>query len=137
VGALDVGRPVEEPFSVDRDDFEALVAEAIDGIPAEFARRLENVAIVIEDEPSPALLASLGLDERRTTLFGLYQGVPLHARPHDFAGNLPDRITIFRGPLERACRSRAELARQVRTTVVHEIAHFFGLDDARIRRLGY
>ncbi|HZP40715.1 MAG TPA: metallopeptidase family protein [Candidatus Binatia bacterium] len=122
---------------MDRADFEALVADALDGIPEEFARHLENVAVVIEDEPSPALLARMRLDPRRATLFGLYEGVPLDGRPYDYAGNLPDRITIFRGPLVRACATRQALEREVRKTVVHEIAHFFGLDDARIRRLGY
>ena len=122
---------------MEREEFDALVAEAIDGIPDEFARYLENVAIVVEDEPSAALLVSMRLDPRRTTLFGLYQGVPMHARPHDYAGNLPDRITIFRGPLLRACATRNALERQIRTTVVHEVAHFFGLDDHQIRRLGY
>ena len=122
---------------MERDEFEALVAAALDGIPDVFARYLHNVAVVVEDEPSAALLASMRLDPQRTTLFGLYQGVPLQARPHDYAGNLPDRITIFRGPLLRACATRGALERQIRMTVVHEIAHFFGLDDRRIRRLGY
>ena len=122
---------------MERAEFERLVTDALDGIPAEFARYLENVAVVIEDEPSPALLRDLGLDARRDTLYGLYQGVPLGSRPHDFAGHLPDRITVFAGPLLRRCRTPAELQHQVQTTVIHEIAHFFGLDDARIRRLGY
>ena len=125
------------PRVMERTEFEQLVADALDAIPAEFASYLHNVAVVIEDEPAPALLRELGLDPRRDTLFGLYQGVPLAARPHDFAGRLPDRITIFAGPLLRRCRTPAELRRQVCTTVVHEIAHFFGLDDAHIRRLGY
>ncbi len=121
---------------MERPEFERLVAEALDTIPPEFARYLENVAVVIEDEPAPLLLRDLGLDPRRDTLFGLYQGVPLPRRPHDFAG-LPDRITIFAGPLLRHCRTPGELQNQVRTTVVHEIAHFFGLDERHIRRLGY
>jgi predicted Zn-dependent protease with MMP-like domain len=121
---------------MERAEFEQLVAEALDGIPAEFAHYLENVSVMIEEEPSPALLRELGLDPRRDALYGLYQGTPLPARPHDFAG-LPDRITVFSGPLLRDCTSRAELRRQIRATVVHEIAHFFGLDERRIRRLGF
>src|SRR5262249_49864084 len=113
---------------MNRTEFEALVAEALDAIPEEFARYLENVTVVIEDEPAPALLESLGLDPARSTLFGLYQGVPLSKRPHDFSG-LPDHITIFAGPLTRTYRTRDSLQQQVRATVVHEIAHFFGLDD--------
>jgi predicted Zn-dependent protease with MMP-like domain len=121
---------------MERAEFERLVAEALDDIPGEFARRLENVAVVIEDEPSPALLRSLGLDPRRDTLYGLYQGVPLPKRSHDFA-DLPDRITIFAGPLVRDHGGGERLKHEVRATVVHEIAHFFGLNDRRIRRLGY
>ena len=121
---------------MERHAFEQLVAEALDAIPAEFARYLENVAVVVEDEPTAGLLRSLGLDPRRDTLFGLYQGVPLSERPHDFVG-LPDRITIFAGPLLREVPTPAELRRQVQVTIVHEIAHFFGLDEHRIRRLGY
>ncbi len=122
---------------MERADFERAVAEALDGIPPEFARYLDNVAVVIEDEPSGGLLRSLGIDPARATLFGLYQGVPLSQRPHDFAGHLPDKITLFAGPLTRACRTHEALERQIATTVVHEIAHFFGLDDAHIRKLGY
>jgi len=106
-------------------EFEALVAEALDGIPDEFARYLENVSVVVEDEP----------DEEG--LYGLYQGIPLSERSHDFAAALPDRISIYRGPLVRDFRSRAQIRRQIRLTVVHEIAHFFGLDEDRVRRLGY
>jgi predicted Zn-dependent protease with MMP-like domain len=105
-------------------EFEALVAEALDGIPEEFACYLENVSVVVEDEP----------DEEG--LYGLYQGVPLSERSHDYAA-LPDQISIYRGPLVRDFRSRAQIRRQIRLTVVHEIAHFFGLDERRIRRLGY
>jgi len=106
-------------------EFEALVAAALDGIPDEFARYLDNVSVVVEDEP----------DEEG--LYGLYQGVPLSERTHDFAAALPDRISIYRGPLLRDFRSRTQIRRQIRLTVVHEIAHFFGLDERRIRRLGY
>ena len=121
---------------MDRPEFERLVAEALDAIPEEFARYLENVAVVIEDEPSPAVLRELGMEPRRDALYGLYQGTPLPDRPHDFAG-MPDHITIFAGPLQRDFRTRATLRQQVCATVVHEIAHHFGLDDRCIRRLGF
>ncbi len=123
--------PVTDPT------FDTLVTEALDGIPGEFARYLENVTIVVEEEPSRGMLFRLGLDPASSTLFGLYEGVPLPQRSHDFAGRLPDRITIFRGPLVRACATSEALRRQVQQTVVHEIAHFFGFDDHHIRRLGY
>jgi len=86
-------------------EFEALVAEALDGIPDEFARYLENVSVVVEDEP----------DEEG--LYGLYQGIPLSERSHDFAAALPDRISIYRGPLVRDFRSRAQIRRQIRLEV--------------------
>jgi len=121
---------------MDDAEFERVVGEALDGIPAEFARYLDNVAVVIEEEPSPELLRELGLDPRHDTLYGLYQGTPLPARPHDFA-SLPDRITIFARPLLRRCATPAALRAEVRSTIVHEIAHFFGLDEHRIRRLGF
>jgi predicted Zn-dependent protease with MMP-like domain len=122
---------------MDRAEFEDMVRDALDEMPDEFARYLENVQVVIEDEPSPALLRSLGLNPRRDTLFGLYEGVPLHQRGGTFGGALPDRISIFYRPLVRACTSPERIRRQVRNTVIHEIAHFFGLDDAAIRKLGY
>jgi predicted Zn-dependent protease with MMP-like domain len=122
---------------MDRGEFEDTVRDALDDMPDEFARYLDNVQVVIEDEPSPALLRSLGLNPRRDTLFGLYQGVPLHQRGGAFGGALPDKISIFYHPLVRAFTSPERIRRQVRKTVIHEIAHFFGLDDAAIRKLGY
>lgn len=122
---------------MDREAFEEAVRDALDDLPDEFAQRLENVEIVIEDEPSNDLLRSMGMDARRHTLFGLYQGVPLHLRGATYGGVLPDKITIFYRPLTRACRTPAQLRRQIRKTVIHEVGHFFGLDDRAIRALGY
>ena len=93
--------------------------------------------MLLKDEPSPALLHSLGMDPRRETLFGLYQGVPLHLRGGTFGGALPDKISIFYRPLVRAFHSPERIRHQVRKTVIHEVAHFFGLDDSAIRKLGY
>lgn len=126
-----------DPSTFDAAAFERLVTAALDDIPGEFSRHLTNVAICVEEEPAAGLLRHMGLDPRRQSLFGLYQGVPLPSRSHDHGNALPDRITLFRGPLLRACRTVDDLERQVRTTVVHEIAHFFGIDERRIRRLGY
>lgn len=122
---------------MDREEFEALVREALDELPEEFARRLDNVSIVIEDEPDPALVRSLGLNPRRDTLFGLYQGVPLSERGASYGGVLPDKISIYYHPLVRNCRTPEHIREQVRRTVIHEIGHFFGLDDRQIRLLGY
>jgi predicted Zn-dependent protease with MMP-like domain len=122
---------------IDAARFAQLVAEAVAAIPAEFQRRLENVAICIEAWPSDTLLASLDLDPARDTLFGLYEGTALPDRPHDFAGQPPDRITIFRAPLLEEFRDEQTIQREIERTIVHEIAHFFGLDEAHVHRLGY
>lgn len=122
---------------MDRDEFEGLVRGVLDDLPDEFGRRLENLEVVIEDQPDAALLRSLGLNPRHETLFGLYQGVPLNERGASYGGVLPDKISIYYYPLMRACRTPEALRRQVRQTILHEIGHFFGLDDAEIRALGY
>ena len=122
---------------VDPARFAELVDEAVSAIPEEFRRYLENVAICIEAWPSDALLESLDLDPERDTLFGLYEGTALPKRSHDFAGHPPDRITIFRDPILEECRSEQTIRREIERTIVHEIAHFFGMDERRVRRLGY
>lgn len=109
------------------EEFEALVAKALDDLPQEFAELLENVAVVVEDEPTEEDLASVDLDPE-DDLLGLYQGVPLAERD-SFYGGLPDRVVIYRGPILRLCSSRREVIREVRDTVVHELGHHFGLDE--------
>ncbi|MFQ5349676.1 MAG: metallopeptidase family protein [Thermoanaerobaculia bacterium] len=115
-------------MSRDGDRFERLVARALDSLPEQFAELLENVAVVIEAEPTDEELESVGLDPRRDELFGLYQGVPLSERD-SFYGELPDRVVIYRGPIERCCPTPGEIRREVRDTVVHELGHHFGLDE--------
>lgn len=112
------------------DPFETWVVEALDALPDAFRERLGSVAIVVEDEATPAQLASV----RAHGLFGLYQGVPRSAWGADGAA-VPSKITIFRGPLMRAFRDQAARRRQVIDTVHHEIAHHFGISDARLREL--
>ncbi|CAL9300840.1 hypothetical protein SUDANB66_03279 [Streptomyces sp. SudanB66_2053] len=110
-----------------REEFEELVAEALDRIPPELMRLMDNVAVFVEDEP-PA-------DDPE--LLGLYEGTPLTERGEWYAGVLPDRITIYRGPTLRMCESREDVVAETEITVVHEIAHHFGIDDARLHALGY
>jgi predicted Zn-dependent protease with MMP-like domain len=111
---------------VSEERFEELVAEALDGIPAELAARMDNVAVVVAD----------GAD--RPHLLGLYEGIPLTERRDYGAGMvLPDRITIFRRPILRMCRTEDDVVRQVRITVIHEVGHHFGIDDARLHDLGW
>jgi predicted Zn-dependent protease with MMP-like domain len=114
--------------------FDRLVAEALDELPRGFRRRLHNIAVVVEREPSQALLEELGLWPHRT-LLGLYQGVPLPRRGSSYGNVLPDRITIFQKPIEATCRTRDDIKQAVKDTVKHEIGHYFGLDDARLEEL--
>jgi len=118
--------------------FEKLVRRALDLLPPEFQAHLENVSVIIEDEPDPELLEEMGfdLDDPEDTLFGLYEGVPLTERRHDDM-LLPDQITIFRGPLLDWAESEEEIVEEVRITVLHEIGHFFGIDEDRMEELGY
>jgi predicted Zn-dependent protease with MMP-like domain len=109
--------------------FARLVARALDGLPAEFRERMRNIEVVVEDEPSPDQLRDGG------DLLGLYEGVPLTDRGAQ-EPYLPDRISIFRGPIERMTSSPRRQADIVRDTVVHEIAHHFGISDQRLRELG-
>jgi predicted Zn-dependent protease with MMP-like domain len=110
-----------------RGAFERLVGEAIDGLPEDFADLLDNVAVVVEEEPDPEVLEELGMDPD-DDLFGLYQGVPLSERD-SFYSALPDRVAIYRGPILRWCRTEKEIVQEVRDTVVHELGHHFGLDE--------
>ena len=123
-------------FSVksDNQDFYELVERALEGLPPELAKLLDNVAIVVDDWPEYSTpLVSGDSDD---VLYGLYEGVPLTERTAGYYGILPDKITIFRGPLERDF-PQEELEEQVRVTVVHEIAHHFGFDENRIEELGW
>lgn len=122
---------------MDRQRFEELVAEALDDLPEEFLERLVNVEVLIDEEPSAETLRSLGLSPRRDTLFGLYEGTPLDERGALQANLLPDTITIFYRPLVRSFRSPDRIRREIRRTVIHEVAHFFGMDDDEIHDLGY
>jgi predicted Zn-dependent protease with MMP-like domain len=115
--------------------FEDLVAEALDSLPPDIAAAMDNVDVVIEDEPAPDVLAEMPAGE---TLFGLYHGVPLTQRgPSTYFGAIPDRISIYRGPLTRTFRDPDTIRDEVRITVIHEIAHHFGISDERLDELGW
>lgn len=121
---------------MDRREFEALVIEAVNGLPPEFLERLDNVEVVVETRPTQAQLARAGLSSG-TSLFGLYEGVPLTKRTSRYGMILPDKITIFQENIEAHYRAPAAIRRQVRRTVVHEIAHHFGIGDRRLREFGW
>ena len=109
-----------------RRDFEQLVEQALGELPERFAALLDNVAIVVEEEPSDDDLDAL--DEGVNELLGIYRGVPMTERSYD-SMRLPDQIAIFRGPILRVARSRGDAVHEVRDTVIHELGHYFGLDD--------
>lgn len=121
---------------ISREEFEQLVADALATLPPQILSRMENVAITVQEWPSRYQLDSSGVPPG-STLFGLYQGVPLTLRSSHYGMVTPDRITIFRGPLTRYYATPEAIAEQVRKTVVHEIAHHFGMGEAQIARLGY
>jgi predicted Zn-dependent protease with MMP-like domain len=112
-------------IQVEPSSFEDMVVMAVDGLPPELGQMMRNVAVTVEHGPGPP------------GLLGLYEGVPLTSRTSQYAGVLPDRITIYRQAICAICRSEEEVAGQVRRTVIHEIAHHFGIDDPRLRELGW
>ena len=111
--------------AVSRERFEALVGDALDAVPEPLMRMLSNVVVLVEDDPPPD----------GPVLLGLYEGIPLTARASGYAGVLPDRVTIYRRPVLAVCATDADVVAQVRVTVVHEIAHHFGISDQRLREL--
>jgi predicted Zn-dependent protease with MMP-like domain len=114
-------------IDVDRDRFDRLVGDALDGVPEDLARLMDNVAVIVEDGPP------------RGGLLGRYEGVPLTERDSWYGAGMvmPDRITVFRLPICSRCSDEDEVVEQVRITVVHEIAHHFGIDDDRLDALGW
>jgi predicted Zn-dependent protease with MMP-like domain len=112
-------------ISVEPEVFEEMVAKALDGLPAEFSDLMKNVAVLVEHGPGPR------------GLLGLYQGVPLTSRTTNYAGVLPDRITIYQRAICAICDTEEEVVEQVRRTVIHEVGHYFGITDARLRELGW
>jgi predicted Zn-dependent protease with MMP-like domain len=120
---------------MNRRRFESLVAEAVRSIPRRFRERLHNVAIVVEDEPDPAVLDEMGI-EPPDTLFGLYQGTPLTERSWDYGNRLPDRILVFKGPIEDACGDDEDAVfEEVCATIIHEAGHYFGLSEEEIEAI--
>lgn len=116
--------------------FEELVSEALESIPEQLWERIDNLAVMVEDWPTPAQRQSVGM-ERNGLLLGLYEGVPLTARTHNYGLVTPDKITIFRRPILLVCPPDEDAIRsQVRRTVLHEIAHHFGISDERLHELG-
>jgi predicted Zn-dependent protease with MMP-like domain len=117
-------------------EFANIVKRALDKVPEEIMRHVKNVAVTIQDRPSPRLLEDMGLPHDEE-LFGVYTGVALTERSLTVPELMPDAIVIFKDPLLEFCRTRKELEEEIEITVVHEIAHYFGISEARLAELGY
>ncbi len=119
---------------MDRAKFEVLVARAVNSLPEEFQTKLENIDVVVEDYPTQSQLADVGLGGGQT-LLGLYHGVPLTKRGIHYGLVPPDKITIFQKPIEAKCKGNSEITAEIQRVVRHEIAHHFGIGDARLAQL--
>jgi predicted Zn-dependent protease with MMP-like domain len=117
-----------------RADFERLVAEAVKLIPRRFRREMKNLALVVEDEPSQELLEEMEI-EPPDSLYGLYQGTPLPERSWAFGNALPDRITIYQGPIEEDCEDDDEIRAVIGETLIHEVGHYFGMSEEEIEEI--
>jgi len=117
-----------------RGQFEKYVAEALASIPQRFRKAMQNIAIVVEDEPSRELLAEMDV-EPPDTLLGLYQGTPLTERHWGYGNTLPDRVLIFQGPHQRAAEDEDDLIVAIAETLIHEIGHYFGLSEEEIEEI--
>ena len=117
-----------------RRQFEALVERGLRRLPRKFRDKLANIAVVVEDWPDDETLADLGI-EPPDTLYGLYRGVDLTHRDSGYSNVLPDTVTIYQGPIEEDCADEEEMAELVRETVIHELGHYFGLDDETMERI--
>jgi len=119
---------------MDRERFRWLVAQTVEDLPEEFLTRLQNIDVVVEDWPTPSQVDRAGLSHGQT-LLGLYEGVPQTKRGRHYGLVAPDKITIFRKPIESRCRHDAELVAEIQRVVKHEIAHHFGISDARLQQM--
>ena len=114
--------------------FKQLVLEAVTLIPKRFRREMQNLALVVEDEPSAGLLEEMEI-EPPDSLYGLYQGTPLPERTWDFGNNLPDRITLYQRPIEEDCEDEDEIRAVIGETLIHEVGHYFGMSEEEIEAI--
>ncbi|HJF66079.1 Zn-dependent protease [Slackia equolifaciens] len=125
-------------YTMTDDEFEEAVQDAIDSIPDAFLEALDNVMVTVQNEPNARQRMSSGSEGPGGEILGLYEGVALTQRGEWYGeGEMPDVVTIFKGPHERCFNSRERIVEEIRKTVVHEIGHHFGMDDAALRRIGY
>ena len=117
-----------------REHFQRLVVEATSLIPKRFRREMKNLALVVEDEPTPDLLAEMEVEDG-DTLYGLYQGTPLPERTWGYGNNLPDKITLFQNPIEEDCEDEDEVRAVIGETLIHEVGHYFGMSEEEIEEI--
>lgn len=125
-------------MTLTHEEFEHLVQEAFDELPPEFQRNMDNVRIVVEEEPSAETLEKMGLRSPRA-LYGLYEGIPLNQRGtwYGMSAVVPDKISLYKHNIERGARSLQELRERVRHVLIHEIAHYYGMNEEEVRAAGY
>ena len=125
-------------YTMTDEEFEAAVEDALDSIPDAFLEALDNVMVTVQNEPNARQRMSSGSEGSSGEILGLYEGVALTQRGEWYGeGEMPDVVTIFKGPHERCFNSRERIVEEIRRTVVHEIGHHFGMDDAALRKIGY
>ena len=125
-------------FTMTDEEFESAVQDAIDSLPDAFLRALDNIMITVRNEPTARQRMSSSTESPGGEILGLYEGVALTQRGEWYGeGEMPDVVTVFKGPHERCFNSRERIVEEIRKTVVHEIGHHFGMDDAALRRIGY
>jgi predicted Zn-dependent protease with MMP-like domain len=118
------------------EEFQQIVDDVLHKLPSEFANALDNVGIVVEIWPSDEEFASIKAHPSSSLLFGLYRGIPKTIRPHNYSA-LPDKITIYAGPILMDSKDLADAKKRIKDTVLHEVGHHFGLSDAQLRQRGY
>jgi predicted Zn-dependent protease with MMP-like domain len=121
-------------MKLSRKEFESSVVSALKGLPPSFKKKMENIDVVVEDEAPCDLLSEMGL-RSPYDLLGLYQGIPLDQRGFFYGNVLPDKITLYQRPIESICRTEEEVKERIRETMIHEVGHYFGLSEERLREL--
>ncbi|MFC1520944.1 metallopeptidase family protein [Elusimicrobiota bacterium] len=118
------------------EEFEEIVEEALEGLPQGLRNKMQNIVVTVEKAPTGRQLKQLKMG-KRGLLLGLYEGYPYNKRGHNYSGVMPDRITIFQKPIEKTCDTHEEMLESIRKTVIHEIGHYFGFGERKLRQLGY
>ena len=116
------------------EEFEEIVISALKALPRVFKKKMENIDVVVEQQASPSLLSEMGIGSP-SELLGVYQGIPLDRRGFYYGNVLPDKITLFQIPIQSLCRTNEEIENKIRDVVIHEVGHYFGLDEDRLREL--